>query len=277
MKDQWSRHLNIGTKAEDGNGGYPAGSETVEIKPLLSTNWGQGQGYNNFSPDISCKGIIKKGYTGCVATAVAQVMRYHEFPKNYKWSIMPNEISYSNTNSQGANEIAKLMRQIGISVGMSYECDGSGAQTSLAANALVKNFGYATLIKFMEYNPDIVALELKNNRPVILTGATGKSEEDFWIFKRTSYSGGHAWVCDGYREVLYKTVYNEGTRYETTNTRSGGKYFHMNWGWDGAGTESNLNNDGWFKYDNFNVKLSNGKSLNYKYKRNMIIEIKPGI
>ncbi|MEC4114480.1 C10 family peptidase [Myroides pelagicus] len=249
----------------------------VEVKPLLATNWGQGQGYNNYSPEINCNGIIKKGYTGCVATAVAQVMRYYKFPTSYNWSIMPNQISDYDTNTQEANEVSKLMRQIGIFVGMEYKCDGSEAKSSAAVNALVKDFGYSSSIKLMDYNPNIVALELENNRPVILDGATGKSEDGFWIFKQTSYSGGHAWVCDGYQEILYKTVYNEGTKYETIKTTSGGKYFHMNWGWDGAGTESKLNNGGWFKYDNFDVKLSNGESLNYKYRKNMIVNIKPSI
>lgn len=103
-------------------------------------------------------------------------MRYHKFPKNYNWSMMPNEISYYDTNTQGANEISKLMRQIGIFVSMDYKCDGSGAKSSAAVNALVNNFGYSSSTKLMDYNPDIVALELKNNRPVILDGATSKSE-----------------------------------------------------------------------------------------------------
>lgn len=60
VKDDWNRYIPIGTGGEDGNGGYPAGSEVVEVKPLLSTTWGQGQGYNNHSPEINCNGIIKK-------------------------------------------------------------------------------------------------------------------------------------------------------------------------------------------------------------------------
>lgn len=64
VKDEWNRYISIGEGGEDGDGGYPAGSEMVEVKPLLTTNWGQGQGYNNYSPEINCNGVVKKGYTG---------------------------------------------------------------------------------------------------------------------------------------------------------------------------------------------------------------------
>lgn len=92
----------------------------------------------------------------------------------------------------------------------------------------------------------------------------------WWIFSRTNYKDGHAWVCDGWRETIYKTIHNPDTRYEYTTSRSTGKFLHMNWGWNEGGMRSNDNN-GWFRYNNFSI--SNG--YNFQYKKKMIIRLQP--
>jgi hypothetical protein len=72
--------------------------------PLLPTTWGQGIGYNNKTEYKACSNY-NNGYapTGCVATAMSQVLRYYQYPNTYNWSIMPSIItSYT---SDGANEL----------------------------------------------------------------------------------------------------------------------------------------------------------------------------
>ena len=273
VTEEWDRNIPI----EGGdNPTYSADPIYNEVQPLLQTLWGQGIGYNNYTPEFNCAGELKRAPTGCVATAVAQVMRYHEFPSSYQWQIMPNMIV--DYNSERANEVSKLMRDIGIYVGMDYGCNESGAKTDKVVDVLINRFGYANSTSFIDYNPDILALELTNNRPVILSGKHSKKKTGSWIFEKTTYGEGHAWVCDGFRETIYRIVHDAGTRYERVTSSSGGKFFHMNWGWNGLGNESTVNNGGWFRYDDFEIKEvsgNDGENLNFQYKKKMIIGIKP--
>lgn len=77
-------------------------------------------------------------------------MRYHEFPKKYNWNNLPNKI---NNNSHEGNEIAKLMRDVGIAVKMKYECVGSSAYMIDAVYAFTNNFNYSNKIKLIDYQP----------------------------------------------------------------------------------------------------------------------------
>lgn len=70
------------------------GSVHEQVGPLLQTRWGQGHGYNELVRFNNCPGGTAP--TGCVATAMAQVIRYWEYPNDYNWSVMPNKI---NTNA----------------------------------------------------------------------------------------------------------------------------------------------------------------------------------
>lgn len=273
VREEWDRNIPI---EEEENPPYSAEPLYNEVSPLLQTLWGQGRGYNNYTPELNCDGQLKRAPTGCVATAVAQVIRYHEFPHFYHWQIMPNMMF--NYTDQGANEVSKLMSDIGIYVGMDYDCNESGAQTSKVVDVLVNKFSYATSVSFIDYNSDILALELTNNRPVILSGKHSKRKTGSWIFEKTTYGEGHAWVCDGFRETIYRTVHDAGTRYERVTSTPGGKFFHMNWGWNGIGNETDSNNKGWFRYDDFEIKGvsgNDGENLNFQYKKKMIIGIKP--
>ncbi|QQT99138.1 C10 family peptidase [Myroides odoratus] len=273
ITEEWDR--NIPLEGED-NPTYSAEPEYVEVAPLLKTQWGQGNGYNNYSPEFNCSGEFKKAPTGCVATAVAQVMKYYEFPNSYQWQIMPNRVF--NSNSQEANEVSRLMRDIGTYVEMDYSCDESGAKTSKVVGVLKNIFGYASSVSSIDYNHDILASELKNNRPVILSGKHSKKKTGSWIFEKTTYGEGHAWVCDGFKETIYRTVHDYGTPYERIVSTPGGKFFHMNWGWSGIGNEADINNNGWFRYDNFEIREvfgNDGNNLNFQYKKQMIIGIKP--
>ncbi len=200
--------------------------ETTSVSPLLGNiNLNQGTPYNDQCP-------IKDGertVTGCVATAIVQVMKYHNWPNigkgshSYLWNGQTLSVDFSaqtydwtkikpfyddNATDEEKAEIAKLMYHVGVSVEMNYDLSkngGSGAYTSDGVGALFEYFNYDAGIQVYskeyftraEWNEKIKE-ELDNGRPVVYSGAGS--------------GGGHAFVCDGYD--------------------ADGK-FHINWGWGG--------------------------------------------
>lgn len=234
---------------------HKAGTRSVE--PLLTTFWNQDYPYNMYCPEHS-QGNHGHTYTGCVATAMAQVMNYWEWPKQgkgyvayywgqwdtirfsettYDWDNMADR--YSIASSQVAKEaVATLMLHAGVSLNMNYGYDGSGTQTELCVNALKNYFGYrngmvyktrdngvpATDEGFEHYYDNdtiwtrMLIEELDLSRPLIYSG-------------RPKTGAGHAWVCDGYRIT------------------DGVPTFHMNWGWGGS-------SNGWFTVDRLTTHAS---------------------
>jgi len=190
-----------------------------DVAPLMATTWNQGCGYNAQCP-VDAAGPCSRVYTGCVATAMAQVIRYMEYPVNgtgdkcyyhyvygdqcadfaaatYDYSIMPN--------GSGNAEVAELMYHCGVSVSMSYSPTGSGAYSHNVVTALKDYFGYKNVVILNKgsYTDDnwnsILRHEIDNNRPMYYSGSGG--------------SGGHAFVFDGYQGL---------------------DFFHINWGWGGS-------------------------------------------
>lgn len=171
---------------------------------------------------------------------------------------MPHQIYSSNSSSAGANEIARLMRDVGDAVDMDWGCDGSGANTKDDTPMAFKNsFNYSSA-NSADFNYDTVESELDNGRPVILSGGRAA---DYIFFD--VYEDGHAWVCDGYRlnqKVVFTTYQGiMPPRYFCLTIAS----LHMNWGWN-SGT---LN--GWYSYNNWEVG-----DYDFDYKRAMIYNIK---
>ncbi|MCF0244383.1 MAG: C10 family peptidase [Bacteroidaceae bacterium] len=192
------------------------------IEPLVKTKWSQGAPYNGMCPEDTLK---EKSVTGCVATAMAQIMNYHKYPadfpaiegyttrsenievgrldgvRNFDWSALKNE--YDNIDSDDA--IATLMRYCGQSVNMDYSSKGSGASDFELEKAMTQTFKYksSTLITRTDYSAqewdELIYSELSQNYPVLYCGNDAE--------------GGHAFVCDGY---------------------DGYGYYHMNWGWGGS-------------------------------------------
>ena len=205
------------------------GSVHEQTGPLLQTRWGQGHGYNELVRFENCDEGTSP--TGCVATAMAQVMRYHQHPNSYNWSIMPNQIASYATLNNSTNEIAQLMFDAGDAVDMNWGCSGSGAYTSDARNALVNTFGYSSYASYINFNTNTIVQQLGMwNQPVILRG-------------QDPSVGGHAWVCDGYRRMKYTTIHNPGTYYEYETYTYSDFYLHMNWGWNDS---FNTNNNCFF-------------------------------
>lgn len=205
--------------------------EKQSIEPLITTKWDQHWPYNLLCPQIDGKYTV----TGCVATAMAQVMYYHRAPKDYgtgsisytskscklpvQWDFSTTRFewdkmydSYSVDDGKETTPIATLMAACGASVIMDYTTDGSGAGSSHVIVALVDNFGYNNnAIQLAKNNftaeiwNEILYNELLQNRPVVYDGF--------------SESGGHCFVLDGYDSQ---------------------DLWHINWGWGGI-------NDGYFK------------------------------
>src|ERR1035437_3310116 len=200
----------------------------MTVAPLVQTTWNQSPNYNAMCPSSSV--------TGCVATAMAQIMRFWNCPAvctgsssycdctsggfsnqygtlsanygatTYNWSNMPLNVTGANT------DVATLNYQCGVSVEMDYSPSGSGAQViggnPSAQYSYITYFGYDPntiqgLDKASYSDAQWIALlkgDLNIGRPIQYIGADPSA-------------GGHTWVCDGY----------------DTNDN-----FHMNWGWGGA-------------------------------------------
>jgi Peptidase C10 family/Spi protease inhibitor len=204
---------------------------TVIKEPLLATKWDQSCGYNTLCPPFE-NDYCNHAPTGCVATAMAQVMRYYRFPTRYDW----NSIGVTATSSSGS--LAQLMRDAGYSVNTNYGAYESSAKSENMLSAFPAVFGYSSSIQSVTYggtsNYQLVKNELTENRPVIFTGGT---QGPLW-----TYVAGHAWVCDGF--IAHTTC-----EYSTL-------YFSMNWGWGGSA-------NGWYAYNNFTNTYG---SFNYQTK-----------
>jgi hypothetical protein len=221
------------------------------IGPLLTTIWGQdcdidgGYNYNSLIP-LSCSTFCGYAPTGCVTTAVAQVLKFWSYPSgSYSWSSMPvNSATY---------ETARLMRDVAGFLNSTYSCSGTGAFMSAIPNVFKNGtFQYAnadfigTPVANASY--PILISELNQGRPIILGGFTG-------TFLGLWPTGtGHTWVCDGYQRTVY------------LNPCSGEyAYFHMNWGWDGYGSNA------WYYQNDWAA----GPNSNFQYHKEMIANIRP--
>lgn len=169
--------------------------ETTQSTPfhLLETSWGQDFPYNQ-----EC--FTEEGYqaqTGCVATALGQIMAYHKQPQQYNghqyyWDYMP-KVRGDYDYSQKAYSVAYLINDIGAAVSMDYGISESLASSSKCPVALMK-FGY-NLNKVKDYSSAEVVSSLNLKRPVYIRGS------------EKGASVGHAWVIDGYYYIFNNYTY----------------------------------------------------------------------
>lgn len=194
--------------------------EAPDVAPLLTTKWGQSEPYNRYCYVSSGRPTIgqppQHAPTGCVATALAQVVNYHKWPSvyrsgdkvfEYKWDLMLP--TYVGTEpEESIEQVANLMSHCGISVGMSYGYTSSGASPYAIFPALVNTFNYdGKAIRTLQRNTigyerlhTLLYNELKEKRPIIVGGSYPNGDE------------GHEFVLDGCNK--------DG-------------FFHVNWGWNG--------------------------------------------
>ena len=209
----------------------------AEIPAIVGTQWGQGDPYNAQCPQHEGERCI----TGCVATAMAQVMNHNRWPQSQTTEIpayttntlhisMPalpaKQFNWDNMTAAG---IAELMLYCGQAVKMDYNTAASGAMSGDVPEAMKSIFGYSTAASLAsrasytdEQWVDMIYKELQEGYPVL-------------YFGQSATGGGHAFIVDGYAD---------------------GKY-HINWGWDGYC-------DGFFTLDNLNPNMENGFNLGQK-------------
>ncbi len=226
----------------------PCGSYTTTIVgPLMSTEWGQRCTYNEQVEDKNCSGVCwsnTRAFTGCVATAMSQIVRYWEVSTShsYNYSTMPD--------GSGNSEVQRLMKDTGESVDMDYGCDASGAKSSKVPGALKNDFDFssATRNSYGSGSYQTVVSNIASNKPVYLDGCRSKKTFLGITYK---YTNCHAWVCDGY--------------WRTRNNCYSYLKLYMNWGWNGS-------HNGWFAFNNWTIP-ANGR--NYQYARDYIHNIQP--
>lgn len=240
------------------------------ISPLLTTKWNQDAPYNDLCPMVQGR----RSVTGCVATAMAQVLNYYKYPAKgegtvkykidvtrdetgniisgtdwefdfgntaFDWNEMLDTYDSKATDAQ-KKAVATLMSACGASVEMNYSPQESGAQSAYAPQALINHFGYSnsTYVAMREnYDlekwEELVYNQLSANGPLLYSGI--------------SATGGHAFVCDGY---------------------NGDGYFHFNWGWGGM-------SDGYFRLTALDPSSQGigGSSSGYNFQQTLVCDMKP--
>lgn len=218
------------------------------VGPLLPCQWGQGCTYNEQCPDKDCQNTCwtnESAWTGCVATAVSQVLKYWSHPNqfNYNYGSMPN--------NEGNSEVQRMMKDVGEEVDMDYGCNSSGAYASDAEEAFTDEFNFSTA-ELDNVNSSWLISDLDNSRPVILDGCNNRRNRFLgWFY---TYSNCHMWVCDGY--------------WKEWNNCYGRMQLHMNWGWNEKFSFNNFN--GWYLVNNWAPG-----TWNFKYSQDFIHNIKP--
>ena len=202
-------------------------SRTVE--PLLTAQWSQNCYYNAMCPEDE-NGRCGHCVTGCVATAMAQIMHYWGYPEhgtgshsytpsgypeqyvdfgatNYDWDNMPNSLNASSSSEQ-INAVATLMWHCGVSVNMRYGPGASAAYTNYVSGALFNYFNYSNELYFtkMAFYPNALW-------KAMLKDCLNLGRPLYYDASSELNIGGHAFVCDGY---------------------DNNDMFHFNWGWSGS-------------------------------------------
>lgn len=237
------------------------------VEPLLSSFWNQDAPYNGSCPIDPSTG--ERSATGCVATAMAQILNYYQYPlqttaplpayttetqyismpaipvTTIDWGNMLNSYNSRATETQ-RQAVAQLMLLCGQAVEMDYSSQSSGAASQVAVNAFQNYFGYDKSVRVLERTSfstaeweSMLYSEVSNGRPVFYGGS--------------SVGGGHAFVVDGY---------------------DGDGLFHINWGWGGQG-------DGYFLISVLNPSstLGIGSSTTddgYSFDQDAVIGIQHG-
>ena len=199
---------------------------TREVPKLLTCTWNQSALYNRRCPEDE-EGPDGHVYAGCVATAMAQIMYYWQWPRSgsgasmyelwpygqiaasyedtqYRYEIMPDFLDWTSKDEE-IDAVALLQYHAGVSVEMGYSPDGSGAFSQRVPGAMSLHFLYDPAMELLyrdNYNDaqwdDMLRENLDLNEPL--------------YYSASGPDGGHAFVCDGY---------------DMNNM------FHFNWGWQG--------------------------------------------
>jgi hypothetical protein len=239
------------------------------VGPLVNLGWDQGQYYNTDCPFDNQYNDLT--VTGCVATAMAMIMKYWEYPAqgsgfhsfnsqnygtlsanfgstSYNWSAMPAQLNSPNP------ELAKIMYQCGVSVEMSYGVGQTGGSAAYVVNAAspilhCSEYAYKT---YFGYDASSVSGILRQNysdQQWVQLMKTELDEGRPMQYAGIGSGGGHTWVCDGY---------------------DNNDMFHMNWGWSNQ-------NDGYFFLNSLNPSNlgTGGGSGGFNSNQQVIVGLKP--
>jgi hypothetical protein len=253
------------------NGVAPQGADrgTNAVNPLCATKWNQSPYENGQCPFDNQ--YNERTVTGCVATAMAQIMKFWNYPTQgtgfhsyneqsygtqsanfasttYNWAQMPNILNSAN------GSVATIMYHCGVSVDMDYGVGATGGSAAYVVSSLspvqaCSEYSYKT---YFGYDPatvqgvarsnysetnwiNLMKNELDNSRPLQYAGMGS--------------GGGHTWVCDGY---------------------DNNNFFHMNWGWAG-------NSDGYFSLNSLDPTSlgAGGGTGGFNNTQQAVIGIKP--
>ena len=234
------------------------------IEPMVKTKWDQVAPYNDQCPLDG----TNRTWTGCVATSLAQVMKYFEYPERgkgsitygiesiekkvtldfskekFEWNNMLDTYIEGQYDQTQADAVAYLMKACGYAVKMQYSLDASGALALNIRNGMVKYFDYDpnTLYALRSYYStpqwnEMIYENLKNVGPVVYGGGS-------------ALGGGHSFVCDGY---------------------DGNGLFHFNWGWSGI-------SDGYYTLEALNpgsLGTGGGTGGGYNFTQDALIGLQP--
>ena len=239
-------------------------AERHDVAPILKTTWNQDAPFNNLCPQVNGT----SAYVGCVATAMAQVMKAHNWPEHgqgensyrlpnfgvitvdfeesyYDWdNMIPHYTSSANKEQREA--VAKLSYDCGVAVNMDYGLDGSGAMSMQVGPSLYKYFNYDIGLRYVERDCyflsdwlDLLYGELEAGRPILYAGISRDS-------------AGHAFVFDGFKAE--------------------GNYVHVNWGWGGM-------SDGYFQVSALDPESQGigGSTSGYNYMQDAWLGVQPPV
>ena len=248
---------------------YSANPMAASGRPtyFIKTYWNQDKPFNNLCPQINGSAAP----TGCIATAMAQIMKYYQYPatskgtgiysvttykdKNdkegttkwykrelghtYQWTAMLS--SYGIVSEDENDAVATLMADAGAASQMNYQANGSGTIAWYAAKGFAENFRYDSLaISCLQRDfytdaewMELVRKEMEAKQPVLYCG----SDE---------IDGGHAFLLDGIQED--------------------GKV-HVNWGWGKSG-------DGWFDIDVLRPNITGFTGEGFNIGQSMVLGFK---
>lgn len=249
---------------------------TGGVDPLIKTNWGQEDPYDWQCPVYQGEYCV----VGCVATAMAQVMYYWQYPESCDgvssyycydirqtlpalpattfeyskmllsychWDWDNSQLIQDTYTDEQAQAVAKLGRYCGQAVEMGYSPEGSGAYTNDQLAAM-KAFGYRSSAQYVQKNG-----LWNNNYTTAQWEAMMKTELDakrpiLYAANDVAGGGGHAFICDGYNSTDGK--------------------FHFNFGWYGTC-------DGWYVSTALNMTHRDGDYLRFNSGHEMLIGVQP--
>jgi hypothetical protein len=259
FESEWNRFLDINFERKD-----LSAVRNGKVDSILLTKWDQTEYYNDLFPEDkeAPKNYNNRVPVGCLNVAAGQVMNFFRHPlqgkgtvryidgnynlnvnidlstQAYNWDNLPSKLVSPNA------DVSELLYHLALATETKFESTVSLTYADKAAAALETNFDYdvkvlqATSYSHKEWL-DKLKDQLRAGKPFIYRGA------------KIISSYGHAWVCDGFKEVGDDTE------------------LHMNWGWGGKNDGFYLVRNYYLIFENYNIEVING------YNANIAIFIEP--